>query len=68
MDLGGTISGLGDSLRNINFPASKDDVISNLQDNNTSQEVIDQVRNASQETFNSAEEVTQTVQDKAQGN
>jgi hypothetical protein len=62
MDLGGTISGLGDKLQNINFPASKDDVVSSLQDNNAPQEAIDQVRNASQDTFNSADEVTQTVQ------
>jgi len=62
MDLGGTVSGLGDSLRNLNFPASKDDVISNLQDNNAPQEAIDQIRNAGEETFNSADEVTQKVQ------
>ncbi|MBA3423444.1 MAG: DUF2795 domain-containing protein [Rubrobacteraceae bacterium] len=62
MDLGGTVSGLGDSLQNLNFPASKDDVISNLQDNNAPQEAIDQIRNAGEETFNSADEVTQKVQ------
>ena len=64
MDLGGTIGGLGDSLQNLNFPASKDDVISNLQDNNAPQEAIDQVKNSSKETFNSADEVTQTAQGK----
>jgi len=62
MDLGGTIGGLGDSLQNLNFPASKDDVISNLQDNNAPQEAIDQVKNATTDTFNSADEVTQTAQ------
>jgi len=62
MDLGGTISGLGDTLQNINFPANKDEVISTLQNNNTPQEVIDQVKNASQDTFNSVDEVTQAAQ------
>ena len=40
MDLGGTVSGLGDSLQNIDFPASKDDVVSSLQNNNSLQETI----------------------------
>ena len=62
MDLGGTISGLSDSLQNLNFPASKDDVISNLQNNNAPQEAIDQIKNTSEETFNSADEVTQKIQ------
>lgn len=64
MDLGGTIDDLGQSLQNLNFPASKDDVISNLQNNNAPQETIEKVRGAGQDTFNSVDEVTQTVQGK----
>jgi hypothetical protein len=46
---------------NVNFPASKDEVLSDLQSNDAPQEVLDQVRNSSKDTFNSADEVLQTV-------
>ena len=49
-------------LPNVNFPANKDDVLSDLQSNDAPQEVVDQVRNSSIATFNSADEVLQTVQ------
>ena len=39
---------------NVNFPADKDQVLSDLQSNDAPQEVVDQVRNSSQDTFNSA--------------
>jgi len=64
MDLGGTIGDLGQTLQGVNFPASKEDVIASLQENNAPQEAIDQVKNSSKETFNSADEVTQTAQGK----
>ncbi len=64
MDLGGTVGDLGQTLQGVNFPANKEDVIASLQENNAPQEAIDQVKNASKETFNSAEEVTQTAQGK----
>jgi hypothetical protein len=48
-------------LPNVNFPATKDDVLSDLQSNDAPQEVVDQVRNSSKDTFNSADEVLQTV-------
>jgi hypothetical protein len=47
---------------NVNFPATKDEVLSDLQSNDAPQEVLDKVRNSSKETFNSADEVLQTVQ------
>jgi Protein of unknown function (DUF2795) len=47
---------------NVNFPANKDEVISDLQSNDAPQEVVDQVRNSTKDTFNSADEVLQTVQ------
>ena len=49
-------------LPNLDFPASKDEVLSTLQSNDAPQEVLDRVRNAQTDTFNSAEEVLQTVQ------
>ena len=49
---------------NVNFPASKDEVLSDLQSNDAPQEVVDQVRNSSKVSFNSADEVLQTVQGK----
>jgi hypothetical protein len=49
-------------LPNVNFPASKEEVLSDLQSNNAPQEVVDQVRNSGKDTFNNADEVLQTVQ------
>jgi len=51
-------------LPNVNFPANKEEVISELQSNDAPQEVVDQVSNSSQNTFNSADELLQTVQGK----
>ena len=48
-------------LPNTNFPASKDEVISEAQNNQAPQEVIDQLKNSSTDTFNNADEVLQTV-------
>jgi hypothetical protein len=48
-------------LPNLNFPASKDEVISEVQNNNAPQEVIDQIKNSSTDTFNNANEVLETV-------
>jgi hypothetical protein len=49
-------------LPDLDFPANKDEVLSNLQNNDAPQEVLDRVQNAQTDTFNSAEEVLQTVQ------
>ena len=49
-------------LPDLNFPASKDEVLSTLQNNDAPQEVLNRVRNAQTDTFNSADEVLQTVQ------
>jgi hypothetical protein len=48
-------------LPNLNFPASKDEVVSEVQNNDAPQEVVDQIRNANTDTFNNADEVLQTV-------
>jgi hypothetical protein len=52
-------------LPKVNFPATKDEVLSDLQSNDAPQVVLDKVRNSRKETFNSADEVLQTVQGKA---
>jgi hypothetical protein len=48
-------------MPNLNFPANKDEVVSEIQNNNAPQEVIDQVKNSSSDTFNNAGEVLETV-------
>jgi len=48
-------------LPNLDFPASKDEVVSEVQNNNAPQEVTDQIKNSSTDTFNNAEEVLETV-------
>jgi hypothetical protein len=48
-------------LPNLNFPASKDEVISEVQNNDAPQEVVDQIKNSKTDTFNNADEVLQTV-------
>jgi hypothetical protein len=49
-------------LPNINFPAGKEEVASDAESNGAPQEVIDKIRNSGTDTFNSADEVLQTVQ------
>jgi hypothetical protein len=49
-------------LPNLNFPASKEEVVSTAQSNDAPQEVVDNVRNAGTDTFNSADEVLQAAQ------
>jgi hypothetical protein len=48
-------------LPNLDFPAGKDEVVNKVQNNGAPQEVIDNVKNSSTETFNSADEVLQAV-------
>ena len=48
-------------LPNMDFPAGKDQVVSEVQNNGAPQEVIDNVKNSGTETFNSADEVLQAV-------
>ena len=51
-------------LPNLNFPASKEEVVSEVQSNDAPQEVVDRIRNSGTDTFNSADEVLQAVQGK----
>ena len=48
-------------LPNMDFPAGKDEVVNQVQNNGAPQEVIDNVKNSGTETFNSADEVLQAV-------
>ena len=48
-------------LPNLDFPASKDEVVNQVQNNGAPKEVIDGVKNSGTETFNSADEVLQAV-------
>ena len=69
----GNLGGLGDLdlgqlqgyLPNMNFPASKDDVLTEAQSNDAPKEVVDGIRNSGKDTFNSADEVLQEVQRRA---
>jgi uncharacterized protein DUF2795 len=51
-------------LPNLDFPASKEEVVSTAQSNDAPQEVVDRIRNSGEDTFNSADEVLQAVQGK----
>jgi len=48
-------------MPNLDFPASKDQIVSEVQNNGAPQEVIDGVKNSGTESFNSADEVLQAV-------
>jgi hypothetical protein len=48
-------------MPNLSFPASKDDVVAEVQNNDAPQEVVDQIKNSGNDTFNSADDVLQTV-------
>jgi hypothetical protein len=69
MSLGNLGDNLGDLnldqlqqfLPNLDFPAGKDEVVNQVQNNGAPQEVIDAVKNSGTETFNSADDVLQAV-------
>jgi len=44
-------------LPNLNFPASKEEVASEVENNGAPQELVDEIRNAPTDTFNSPAEV-----------
>jgi hypothetical protein len=48
-------------LQGVNFPAQKEEVASNAESNGAPQDVVDQIRNAATERFNSPEEVMQAI-------
>jgi len=56
------LSQLQQYLPNVNFPASKEEVASTAQSNDAPQEVVENIRNAGTDTFNSADEALQAAQ------
>jgi hypothetical protein len=62
-DLGNLdLSTLQQYLPDVNFPASKEEVVSSAQSNDAPQKLVQQIRSASTERFNSSDEVLQAVQ------
>ncbi len=66
MDLGNLgnldLGQLQQYLQGVNFPAQKEEVASNAESNGAPQDVVDQIRNAATERFDSAEGVMQALQ------
>lgn len=54
-------SGIGDQLKDINFPASKDDVIRQLEQKGVPSQVLDKVRNADTSQFDSVDDLKSKV-------
>ncbi len=48
-------------VQGVNFPAQKEEVASNAESNGAPQNVVDGIRNAAQDQFNSQDEVLQAV-------
>ena len=48
-------------LQGVNFPAGKGEVASNAEGNGAPQNVVDAIRSAAQDRFNSQDEVLQAV-------
>ena len=48
-------------LQGVNFPAQKEEVASNAEGNGAPQNIVDGIRNAAQDKFNSQDEVLQDV-------
>ncbi len=48
-------------VQGVNFPAQKEEVASNAESNGAPQNVVDGIRNAAQNQFNSQDEVLQSV-------
>ena len=64
-DMASQAGGGGDiiqQLQGINFPASKDEVVSQLQQNGAEGGIVDKVKNAAMDRFNGPEDVMSAVQ------
>ena len=66
MDLGNLgnldIGQLQQYLQGVDFPAQKEEVASNAESNGATQDLVQQIRSAATDRFNSPEEVLQAVQ------
>jgi hypothetical protein len=56
-----SVSTLQRYLKGTDYPASKEEVASNAQANGATQDLVDQIRNADIERFESVEEVAQAL-------
>jgi hypothetical protein len=56
-----SVSTLQRYLKGTEYPASKEQVVSNAQANGATQDLVDQITNADIERFESVEEVTQAL-------
>ena len=50
-------------LPGVRFPADKDEVVRTAESNNAPQELVDRMRNADTQRFNTPDEVLQAVQE-----
>jgi hypothetical protein len=56
-----SVSTLQRYLKGTDYPASKEEVASNAQDNGATQDLVEQIKNADIERFESVEEVAQAL-------
>jgi hypothetical protein len=64
-DMASQAGGGGDimqQLQGINFPASRDELVSQLQQNGAEGGIVDKVKNAATDRFNGPEDVMSAVQ------
>ena len=64
-DMASQAGGGGDimqQLQGINFPASKDEVAGQLQQNGADSSMVDKIKNAAMDRFNGPEDVMSAVQ------
>ena len=54
-------SGIGSQLKDINFPASKDEVLRQLEQKGVPSQVLDKVRNADTSQFDSVDDLKKKV-------
>lgn len=56
-NMAGDASGIKDKLKDMNFPASKDQVCSHLEEKGVPSQVVDKIRNADTSQFDSPDDV-----------
>ena len=57
----GNLGQLQQYLQGVNFPARREEVASNAESNGAPQNMVDGIRNAARDKFNSQDEVLQAV-------
>lgn len=54
-------SGIGDQLKDINFPCSKEELLSQLEEKGVPSQITDKVRDVDTSQFDSAEDVKKKI-------